>query len=319
MGTAVDLVRGGDLGGPPSTNALARGGNPEPARRGTQETAITPQKAHFGLPETITAVMPTTFYFSAVVDPSKDVMLYAQFRLTSMQDQMITNLSTPTAGGPYIKGFWNQMIPTINTFTWPTAGNEVQFPTTGSPDDSQWRGYYHKMYQYYRVLGIEYEFTIQNPQHNVGNDILMATMIDTYSLQSATNVHPLTSTTMTSEIEHWPDVRWHIVRSSQDGNQTTTYKTIKGHYKPGKVRQNVENDEDVSTWTKVGSSPDLTEKLILAFAKAPFNTNKVSTGVNIRCTLRKIVQYKDLHVPFRWPTENLTDIIFNIPTDIIQQ
>ena len=40
MGTAVDLVRGGDLGGPPSTNALARGGNPEPARRGTQETAI---------------------------------------------------------------------------------------------------------------------------------------------------------------------------------------------------------------------------------------------------------------------------------------
>lgn len=313
MDVATQLVSGGEL----STRVAATGGA-QPAKKGSEETAITPQRPHYGLPETITAVMPSTFYFSALVDTSKDVMVQAEFRLTSMTDQSISTFSTPTPATTYSRGLYSQCLPTSNATAWPAAPNIISFPTTGAADNSTWRTYYHKMYQYYRVLGIEYEFVIQNTQYNVGNDVLVATVIDTYSLQSAVNVHPLGITTKPSEMEQWSDVRWNIARSSIDGTQNDTYLTVKGYYKPGKVRQNVENDEDVTTWTKVGQSPDLTEKLTILFGKTPFNTSLLSHGVNVRVKMRKIVQYKDLNVAYRWPAASLTDIILTAPDDIQQ-
>ena len=228
MGTAVALVQGSGL------RSGGDGGGSQPAKKGSQETAITPQRPHYGLPETITQVIPSIFYFSAVADPNKDVMQYAQFRLTSATDQMISALSTPVANADYSKGLYNMMLPVSNAVKW---GNpHVQdFPTTGAPDQSQWRDYFHKMYQYYRVLGVEYEFTIQNPQYNIGNDIVIGTIIDTYSSANATNVHPLNETVTPSEAQMWPDSRWTVVKSSIGGDQETNWGTIKGYYRPGLV------------------------------------------------------------------------------------
>ena len=320
MQLSADLVSGGGLssndGNRVSTQLRSSAGG-QPARKGSQETAVIPQTPHYGLPETITAVMPSTFYFSVLTDTTKDIMHFAEFRLTSMIDQSISTFTTPTPSANYSRGLYNQCLPTSNATAWPTAPNAISFPTTMAPDSSTWRTYYHKMYQYYRVLGIEYEFTIQNSQYNVGNDVLVATVIDTYSLQSAVNVHPLGTSVKTAEMEQWSDVRWHIVRSSIDGTQDGTFRTVKGYYKPGKVRNNVENDEDVTTWTKVGQSPDLTEKISIGFGKSPFNTSLLSSGCNVRVKMRKIVQYKDLNVAFRWPSASLTDIVLTAPDDIL--
>lgn len=316
MGTAVALVQGGDLSGPPTNQANLRSGGPEVARKGTQETAITPQRPHYGLPETVTQVIPSIFYFSMLAGPSKDLTTRVQFRLTSMSDQMITNIATPTPTANYDQGVYNKLLPNKNVYAWENPITTT-FPSTGSPDQSQWRDYFHQMYQYYRVLGIEYEFTIQNPQFNTGNDIVVGTFIDTYSADNALNIHNVTNATTVNEIEMWPDVRWKVIKSSIQGDGEANWGTVKGYYKPGMVRQNVENDEDVTTWTKVGSTPSLTEILTLFIAKSAFSTTNLAHGVNIRCKLRKIVQYKDIRVEWRWPQSNQTDIIMSIPELIL--
>lgn len=280
-----------------------------------QETKITRQRPHYGLPETITAVMPSHFYISAFVPGDRNDYTAFQLRLTSMLDQMVTSVTNPVGGAAYTPGIFSAVAPTSNQSSWPST---IVNPTySGLADSSQWRAYYHKVYQYYRVLGIEWELTIQNAQHNVGNDLLFFTYIDTFSSSNSTNVHP--NNAKVGEIMYWPDVRWHVVRSNQDGSGEHTWSTIKGYYYPGRVKQNVENDEDVKTWSKVGTSPALSEMLTVGVAKTPFNTTSATAvhGCNIRVSMRKIVQYKDLQPAFRWPAAAQTDIVLTVPDDIL--
>lgn len=311
MEMAANLVQGGEL---QALRAPGGGGDGGTAK-GSQETPISKQRPHYGLPETITAIMPTIGYFSAFVPADRNNMTFVQFRLTSMLDQMVTSVTTPLGSAPYTAGLFDKVAPTTNGTAWPAT--PVDFPSN-SHDGSQWRPWYHKMYQYYRVLGIEYEFTIQNTQHNIANDILIATLIDTYSSGNASNVHPL-GTVKVHEMEMWPDTRFQVVRSNQSGDGENTYTSVKGYYYPGRVKQNVENDEDVKTWTAVGSAPALTELLTIGFGKTPFNTTSTTAihGCNVRFSLRKIVQYKDLHNAFRWPTSSQTDIVLTAPDDIL--
>lgn len=297
----------------PMSNAVAlrAEGGGDGARKGAKETPISIQRSHFGLPETVTQVLTGTNYFAAITPANFQSMTRVQFRLTSIIDRMITTPSTPTPSAAYAAGIYNRMMFPQSAGTWNASPAYYPSDTT---DELQWLDYFVLMYQYYHVMGVEWELTMANPQTNVNCDITVATSIDTYSAGNATNVHP--NGASMEEMEQWPDVRWGPVVPYVTASERT-FRTLKGYYRPGKVKQNVENDEDVKTWTKVNAAPSLTEVLNVYFGKSMFNAVTSSTGLNCRMKWRFIVQFKDLNVPYRWPAIAQTPIAVNAPTDIL--
>lgn len=281
---------------------------------GNQETAISYQKPHYGLANTITAVLPSTVYFSILTPTSTQGVAGTTWniRLTSLLDQVIDNTVTPAGGGAFSAGRYNRIIPTGTGTSWPTT--PLAFPS-GVSDDMQWRKYYNKMYQYYVVLGVEWELTMVNPHQFVNNNIVMGSYIDTYSTTNASTVHPIA---LVSEMEYWSDVRWTMIHSTADNSNNGNVATARGYYKPGLVKQNVENDEDIKTWTKTGATPALTEKLTFVFNKAWNNDNSLPTGVNCRLKFRYIVQFKDLYPQYRWPSVTFLPIV-TTTADILAQ
>lgn len=301
---------------------------PAPAARGSavpsqstggmgQETRITPQRPHYGLPNTHTAVLPFTSYFSVVTGVTTGSLpTKFSIRLNTPYDTIISAYSTPVAGAGFGSGLYDKLVGTTTGVLWQaTLLNFPSAPTTGSAESPQWRDWWDQMYAYYAVIGLEYEFTIVSPQRLVNNDVCIASYIDTFSTTNSTLVHPVSVSL--HEMSYWPDVSFTKISGRTDGSTENTYRTIKGHYRPGQAHKNVENDEDVKTWTKVGSIPSLNENLTLCFGKGWNNDISTGTPLNVRMTLRWIVQFKDLSNQVRWPTVSQTPFSLTAPTDII--
>lgn len=281
------------------------------AKKGATETPVSIQRSHFGLPETVTQVLTGTNYFAVTCPANFQSMMRVPFRLTSIVDRMPNQPAAAVGGAAYVaSSLYNSIMPPQNTFAFPAT--PLLFPSD-TTDGLQWLDWYTSFYQYYHVMGVEWELTMFNPQLNAQYGVVVATTIDTYSSANATNVHPSGATM--EEMEQWPDVRWHQVVPYYSTQDAAT-RTIKGYYRPGKVRQNVENDEDLKTWTKVNASPSLTELLYVHFGKSMFNPSSSIHGLNCRMKWRYIVQFKDLNVPFRWPALGQTPISPTAPGDI---
>lgn len=177
----------------------------------------------------------------------------------------------------------------------------------------QWRAWYTKLYNYYHVVGLEWELTIQNANAFAQGGMVVANYIDTFSVNQATQVHPTTATI--SQIEQWPDATVTYIDSSGDNTSDGTQRSIKGYYYPQKVRQNVENDEDVDTWTETSSSPVLAEHMSFKFF--PAWNSQTYVRANCRLKMRFIVQFKDLAPVFRWPASQTPATTLSAPTDIV--
>lgn len=318
METAVNMIEpmrgGGGDGG--VTTLAARGGPPgsgTPGGGGLKETPITLQQHHFGLPDTRTVVLTQTSYLAVIPQDTNGATTIFQLRLNTPVDWFATTgLATAVPGAAFGAGLYTNRIPVSQNGTWPASTQT--FPNVLSASERpQWRTYWEKHYTYYTVLGCEYTLTFLNPQTNFNADQVVATFMDSYSATNATNIHPTTATLQV--MEHWPDVKFRRVSSAGDGNMSRAYETIKGYYRPGTMRSSVENDEDIKTWTKVGSLPSLTELLTVCVAKAWDNSN-ATTGLNVRMDMRWIVQYKDLQVNFRWPAGQ-TAVTVSAPADIV--
>lgn len=291
-------------GEPSAVTTTSAGG----MRKGVTETPISIQRSHYGLPETVTQVLTGTNYFT--VGAINEGTIY-QFRLTSLLDREISNAGNPTGGGTIQVGMWNKKFPHQESNVWPDT--PAAFPNTYT-DPLQWRAWFNKLYNYYHVMGMEYEITIANVNAGSNRGMTVASFIDTYGVNNSTQKHP-TNASM-RQMEQWPDVNWTLVPSAPTGvSITEACRTIKGYYYPQKVRQNVENDEDVSTWTETGMSPNLTELMTLKFFPAPFSDSSYCAA-QVRVQMRFIVQYKDLDPVYRWPS---TQSAFNLtaPTDIL--
>lgn len=295
--------------------AAARESGSTGAKRGVKETPVVwRQQPRFGLPETVTQVLTVNNQFCMAVSRSNTNTRY-QMRLTSTFDHAITNLATPTFSSAIQVGVFDRKFPHQLSNNWPADGVGVQWPTGTSvnTDGLQWRNWFHKMYQYYHVLGCEYEITMMNPVMGNNFGALVGTYIDTFSNENATNVHP--TNVPLWRMEQWPDVEWKQVPSTPDGVSTQeNIRTIRGRYWPQKVKQNVENDEDIKTWTKVGSIPSLNENLTIQLFCDPFSDASYAV-VNFQIRVRYIVQYKDLYPAFRWPATQ-TAIAVTAPDDI---
>jgi hypothetical protein len=293
---------------------MARGMASAPGTLGNGETPVDKwQTPHYGLPKTTTVILPITTYFTPVTFGDFKTIV-CQFRMNSPYDCSMRSLGTPTPGSAIAEGVYN-VQPGTGT-TWPNPA--VTYPTTNalvSLEAPQWRDYYDKLYQKYTVLGCEFTLTVMNPRHARGRDVTIAHGFDAFSAANGGRVFPQEKPL--NDMEFWPGLKWHVIQSSNDETQDGTITTIRGRYRPGQVERNVQNDEDVKTWTNVKSTPLLTEALTLFFGRASFNGNADKVALKCKMQLKYIVQYKDPKVEMLYPATGQTAFTLNIPTDVL--
>jgi hypothetical protein len=283
-----------------------------------KETPVDRQNPHYGLPDTTTVVLPYTTYFS-VVTPADQSVVTVRLRVNSPYDPLVSGLAAdPINGSALAAGRYRTKVKT-DGFFWsdPLQYFPVQNATGSSTADiPQWRTYFDKLYNKYTVLRCDYEITYQNPIEKRAYDAVVAYGIDAFSTANDGRKFPTNANLQA--LEYWPDLKWAIVKSSAEKSDDGTWTTIKGSYVPGTAERNVQNDEDIKTWTTIGSTPSLTEELTLFHGNAGFNEKYVHIGVHVRVKLKYVVQFKDKTVNLRYPHGGQSDIEINVPTDILR-
>ena len=166
------------------------------------------------------------------------------------------------------------------------------------------------MYQYYTVLGCEYEITMVNPNGTVGADVLIATDFDSYTdaESSAENQTPDANLYDLMAFKKMKFKKLSYVRPSSTDN---TY-VLQGRYKQGMIKHNVRNDSDAKTWTDIDTTgeaniPSLNDMLNIRVFKHPLAYTSAAFVVNFQIRLKYIVQFKDLKLQARWPNDVITN------------
>ena len=209
-------------------------------------------------------------------------------RTNSIDDIVTTQVSTMTAGGTWVEEtFYN--VPMNNAGTRTASGASSSPPTfprtlaTGANTTEQpfWAGYWRSLYEYYTVLGMEYEITLVNVQTSGGNSAaLVAVDFDSYSdtAGSTGNITPDNATL--AEFLSFRHVQWHRVEGQLTERPNNNSITIRGTVKPGQTRRNISNDGDVKTWTACGTTigsaiPNLKEIMNIRFFRDPLSSTQL--------------------------------------------
>lgn len=289
------------------------------------ETPLSKLQPHYGLPQAVNAVLPVQLYYSQLgVTDYTSTVSSTRIRMNSIYDMMVDSLTTPTTGTDYTSGRYSvKVIDATDPIGKSGAGAKTwgaslwPFPVTGtgSSEKPQWREWYNKMYDYYHVLGVEYEVTIQNAQRLPFADIAVGIAFES---SSATNTTSSIPNGNIIDMRMWPGIEWKVAPGGLDGTSNEQFVTFKGYHKTGNVHRSIENDEDVKTWTKTdGSTPSLTEFMKIYIGMGDFNSKWEATlwAANVRVKLRLICQYKQLKQVFRYPS-NQAAVTLSAPGDI---
>lgn len=281
----------------------------------TEETPILPHAPEYGLPETYTALLPLTTWFSVCnVDKASAVLM--EVNMNTPVNPIISSIgNTPSGGSAYQKGLFNGV--TEATSTWPT--NITPYPNSAggtNPTGAEvcaWRTYFEKLYDVYTVLGCQWKLTIQTSTATMGNCAAIGVGYNSYGSSGGTSgVFPTGQTY--ADVSRWKDVKWTIVEDNREATKTTV---LTGTYRPGQNKRNVTNDQDVNTWTLCESTPSFKEELQLMFFKAPLAPSN-TLNMNCQLELKYIVQYKDLKTQIRYPYNGGTAITQSLPAHALQ-
>ena len=324
----------------------AGGGGPNGVSKETPISLATPS---YGLQETHTTILPWTGWITvASIDKSTPVQV--AIRLNGIWDMVDGTMpAAVNPGAPMTKGIY-----------FDPAGSDglnsvasVQYPTRFAPSTAtvterpQWRDFWASIYDYYTVLGCEYEIIVTNPTNHYDSVILNGPDTAAYGeTATATNmgavdlapavqvpiqlsanavcaVHIDTNSTLTTttgnvmpqtnyrEVRYFKNIRWERINDKHGTN------IIRGTYKPGQAKRNIVNDGDVKTWTRTTATvpangepvqtPNLREILTLNFWQDPLNNTNKPVSLNIEMNLKYIVQFKDLKQQARYPNRITTD------------
>lgn len=322
-----------DASGPvaPVPEAAARsgggggGGGPSGVNK---ETPISNYPSlNYGLQETHTTILPYVTWCTLALNSNATTPIQLKVRMNSIYDMLDITIVAPPADDTIfsVPGITSKKVG-FNGRS-PYNGNPYPVvPSTGTTatERPQWRDYWAQIYQFYTVLGCEYEIIHVNPIGNhdtisgtVGNrvyggDIICAEQVDTYSDTAAAtgNVMPLTTL---HEVMNFKNIKWHRIEANGAGNNFGNTMIVKGRYTPGSEKRNIINDGDVKTWTAVGSQPNLKEFLTLNYWPHPMSAG-TAFGANIQVRLKYIVQFKDLVAQARYP--NSLNTTGNVAQDI---
>lgn len=293
-----------------STAMAARSGGGGPSTV-SKETPISPYPSlSYGLQETHTTILPWTGWMAlALNNNGGSAPEQLKIRMNSPHDMIDVTFDTePAAGAAYTApGFYvnpsGDAVRSSTTFpkTFTTPG-----PTT--TERPAWRDFWGALYDYYTVLGCEYEVTIENPVKTDGADIICALQYDTYSSTATTtgNVMPLDNM---ADVMAFKNIKWYNINANTatTTNNRNNVQVIRGTYKPGQAKRNIVNDGDVKTWSATGAAPTtLVEMLTLNFWRAPM-AYATAYNANLQIRLKYIVQYKDLKLQARYPSVVTTD------------
>lgn len=291
--------------GPPGQpgEEAARISGPSGANGISKETPISSYpNLTYGLQETHTTVLPWVGWVSAAY-LDKDTPLQLKIRMNTPWDMLdLTTQNEPTDGTRITtKGFYAGPIDDQGRYAdsfvtkWPVSFGHGASTAHERP---QWRDFWAKLYDYYTVLGCEWEVIAHNPiqaknihimkvptktistivfpsvlmpiEHGMYNsDMVIAEQYDTYTDVATTtgNVMPLT---YYEEIRAFKDIKWHHIPGGQKA-------IIRGHYKPGQTKRNIVNDGDIKTWTATGTTlPNFKETLTLNLFCDPFYNARVN-------------------------------------------
>lgn len=267
--------------------------------KSAHETSVIPQQPHYGFPEVATVVMPWTGYFSigAPTGPNGSANDFS-FTCTNINSILNQAVTDPNADDPINSTLRSRLIKTSYTGTY--AAPMIQFPNfmAGVTELPAYYGWYTKMYQYYNVNECEWELLVHNPLPSTNGDLMLAYAEEAFPAGSSSgNVVP--DGKILTICEHYPDLKWKLVKSNPSGAPEHNLTMISGTYRPNQANKNVRNDEDVKTWTAVAQNPTLTEQIHFKLFKGPFN-EEGAQGVNIRLHVRLKVQFRDLNTTYRY-------------------
>lgn len=252
----------------------------------------------YGLQETHTTILPWVGWFAAA-GLDKDAPLQLRLRMNTpwdMVDATMGALGVTDGARLTTKSFYNRGVDQDGRI--PSSGG-VRFPVEFTDNSTivnerpQWREFWAKLYDYYTVLGCEYEIHMFNPisvkkvqlmivpEKTIStvvypaqivpvdtgffnSDVVVATQFDTYSDTATSTGNVMPTTALYEEVRAFKDIKWTHVGGGQRA-------VIKGTYKPGQAKRNIVNDGDVKTWTATGATlPNLKEILTLNLFCDPF-------------------------------------------------
>ena len=286
--------RPGDMAGSGSGDVemeagrLMAGGNNQVSK----ETPISSYPSlSYGLPETHTTILPWTGWLTVSLGtlPAAKTPVQLKMRLNCPFDMLdVATQTSPAVGGTMsTAGFYAVPANTSGLVAVSTYPEQFASNTTSADERPAWRDYWCKQYDFYTVLGCEYEIIIRNPLQAAEHAMLIGTQIDTYSDTATTtgNVMPLTRL---SEVMAFKNIQWYNLRCNDSAEtERGNVVVIKGRYTPGQAKRNIINDGDVKTWTPTSGAsviPNLKEIMTVNFWDHPLN----GASGNIPCSANKL-------------------------------
>ena len=277
----------------------------------TSETAVTiPPTITYGFQDTHTTILPMVYWFSCPNLDERTPTLHA-FRLNSIYDIIHKGVPTQTvtANQPYnykcMDAIYANGATTGEFFPWYPTDSPTIPPAAYYP---WYRDTWSKLYNWWTVLGCEYEITLFNPRGS-GRSALCAYTIQTEGTTAARTIpdNIRLNELMAMEQIQYKGIEPYIINGM--------YKQmITGKYKPGQAKRDIQNDGDVKLWTQTAQTPAYNENMRLYFYKDPLSSNKLdtagpvtegaadSTHVQVQIRLKYIVQWKNLKQSALYPT-----------------
>lgn len=270
----------------------------------------------YGLPETHTCVLPWTGWCTMVMDDTKNVPTILRINMNRPVNY-VTGVIGIAAGTVFPgSGIYNRPAAIGGNSSGRTAYPEpLTIDTVGVnyTQRPQWGQWYAKQYEYYTVLGTEYEIVMKGVFRETNSWNIVGETWDSFSDTATSTGNVIPEQITYTEALNVKDMKWHNIEPEHEsgGSTKASYNIIKGRYKPGQVARNIVNDGDVKTWTKTNSSgdfevPNLKEQLVLLGWRHPLSggnsaTVTSTTSINCQITLKQIVQFKDLRLQLRYP------------------
>lgn len=321
----------------------------------SKETPVSiPPTITYGLQETHTTVLPWVGWLSVSTESGSAYPQQLPIRMNSIQDFMKLTITDQTSGDPVNQsgGFYTRPINEYSQMAivqvegagpgYDLSTSNYNFPknlpTNAATERPQWRNYFAQMYEYYTVLGCEWEIIAQSPVKKPGCKMLCGIQYDSYSNASGETGNVMPNAAHLVDVMAFKNIQWHSIGTDEEDKLGTTI--MKGHWKPGMVKRNIVNDGDVKTWTKITNGvceiPNMNEILTLNFFSHPMNHHSNQTApqiqtlvssdpdiyrkyisrpcANLQIRLKYIVQFKDLRLMARYPNQVTSgqDIQLNI-------
>lgn len=303
-----------------------------PQKMGSQETPITiarPDKRSYD--ETYTK-SSRVHYFGSLLYPGKDRS--ERFTLNLNRPASInptgwqtipTNITT---GSTATFGWWSDYFDTVTVLPTGTAVSHVltanRNAATGAARAPAVKGeqvttvpgfdFYRNMYTHYCVTRVDWTMTVESlaidPTNN--SDILLFWDYQTLGGSGYNDVVPQMS--LYDAISN-PGLRREVIRAGTTEHMPT--KVIRGSWYPNMNKRDVQNDEDVRTWTKQQENPLLSEQLVFFCHQNPLamlGSGFPPPGIKFWLQLEYTIQYKGLNQVLKYHRQGDVPITVTFPT-----